>query len=70
MEIESKQEDMVQTVSLRQTLIGIIVTKDLDHLILMIGLGQPTAVGQTTATVAMEDRPYQAIQESQGRKIR
>lgn len=57
-------------VSLRQILIGIIGTKDLGHLILMIGLGQPTAVGQVTATVATEDHLYQAIQEFQSRKIK
>lgn len=44
--------------------------EDLGHLILMIGLGQPTAVGQITATVATEDHLYQAIREFQSRKIK
>lgn len=61
---------MVQTVFLRQILIGIIGTKDLGHLILMIGLDQPTAVSQITVTVATEDHLYQAIQEFQNRKIK
>lgn len=54
----------------RQILIGIIVMKDLDRLILMIGLGQPTAVDQITVTVVAEDQLYQVIQEFQSKKIK
>lgn len=70
MEIESKQGDMVQMAFPRQILIGIIVMKDLDRLILMIGLGQPTAVDQITVTVVAEDQLYQVIQEFQSKKIK
>ena len=54
----------------RQILIGILVMKDLDRLILMIGLGQPTAVDQITVTVVAEDQLYQVIQEFQSKKIK
>ena len=70
MEIESKQGDMVQMAFPRQILIGILVMKDLDRLILMIGLGQPTAVDQITVTVVAEDQLYQVIQEFQSKKIK
>lgn len=61
---------MVQMAFPRQILIGIIVMKDLDRLILMIGLGQPTAVDQITVTVVAEDQLYQVIQEFQSKKIK
>jgi len=55
---------------LRQILIGTTAMKDLVHLILMIGIGHLTAVGQLTKTVVAGDHPYLATQEFQSRNVK
>ena len=70
METESKRGGMVQMAFPRPTLTGTIVTKDLDHLILMTGLDQAAVVGQITTIVAAEDHLYRVTQEFQSKKYK